>query len=73
MAAERKNIFWELTSGGFSMTDPPSRLVIDEFKMKNRVYTDITNCSLQRIIKISKYHGIEITDGQIVVYGTINR
>jgi len=67
------NIYWNLEGGGLYLTDPPSRLIIDEYHKKNRVHKSITNHSLQRLIKISLYHAVEIDDGRITVYGAIQR
>jgi hypothetical protein len=71
MTEPTRNIYWHLNNGGLYTTDPPAILVIDEPKKKLRTYRNITNDSLQRLIKISLYHGAEINDGQIEVYGAI--
>jgi len=66
-----RNTYWRLISGGHYVTDPPARLSIDEYHKPTRVYIDITNARLQRLIHLSLYHGAEIEDGQITVYGGI--
>lgn len=69
----RNTIFWHVKSAGRYVTDPPARLIIDEYGKKNRVHIDPTNSSLQRLINLSKYHGAEIIDGIIEVYGGVKR
>jgi len=71
--SERETIFWRIRSGGRYITDPLAVLVINEAGQINREYVDPTNASLQRIIYLSHYHGVEIEDGIIEVYGGIKR
>lgn len=68
-----RNIYWSVQSGGRYVTDPPARLVIDEYHKKNRVHLNPTNASLQRLIKLSEHHGVEIEDGLVTAYGSVKR
>lgn len=69
----RSTIFWHIKSAGRYVTDPPARLIIDEYHKKNRIHINPTNASLQRLINLSQYHGAEINDGIIEIYGGVKR
>lgn len=66
-----RNIYWSIQSSGLYSTDPKARLIIDEYHKKDRVHSNPTNNSLQRLIRLSEYFGVEIADGQITVYGSL--